>query len=131
MDACSRDGRTGTTRRELLAASAGAAAAASVPRPAHAQTRRGGQRPVFVQIFLRGGMDGLTAIVPYAESALYQWRPTLAVPRPGQPLGAIDIDGFFGFAPSTVVPVSVILDDERVLNFDFDIFSCELTPVSN
>ncbi|MEQ1891607.1 MAG: DUF1501 domain-containing protein [Planctomycetota bacterium] len=46
-------------------------------------------------------MDGLTAIVPYAESALYQWRPTLAVPRPGQPLGAIDIDGFFGFAPST------------------------------
>ena len=90
----------GTTRRELLAGSAGAAAL-SLARPARARVRGGGQRPVFVQVFLRGGMDGLSAIVPYAAPELYLWRPTLAVPPPGGPLGAIDIDGFFGFAPST------------------------------
>lgn len=36
-----------------------------------------------------------------------------------------------GFTTDVVVPVSVILDDQSVLDFDFDTFSGELTPVSN
>lgn len=36
-----------------------------------------------------------------------------------------------GFAPSNVVPVAVIFDDQRTVNFDFDTISGELTPVSN
>lgn len=36
-----------------------------------------------------------------------------------------------GFTTDVVVPVSVILDDQTVLDFDFDTFSGELTPASN
>jgi outer membrane protein assembly factor BamB len=46
-----------------------------------------------------------------------------------------DIDGVVGirvgFTTDVVVPVSVILDDQSVLDFDFDTISGELTPVSN
>lgn len=62
--------------------------------------RRGANRDVLVTIFLRGGMDGLTTCVPYAEADLYAARPTLAVPPPGNPGGAVDLDGFFGLHPS-------------------------------
>lgn len=57
-------------------------------------------RDTLITIFLRGGMDGLTAVVPYTEPQLYALRPTLAVRPPGQPNGALDLDGFFGLAPS-------------------------------
>lgn len=58
------------------------------------------QRDVFVQVFLRGGMDGLTGCVPHGDTELYLARPDLAVPPPGATDGAIDLDGFFGLAPS-------------------------------
>jgi uncharacterized protein (DUF1501 family) len=45
-------------------------------------------------------MDALTACVPYGDAQLYVARPTLAVPPPGQTDGAIDLDGYFGLAPS-------------------------------
>lgn len=60
----------------------------------------GGQRDVLVHVFLRGGMDGLTTVVPYGDPALYAARPTLAVPPAGAQDGALDLDGFFGFAPA-------------------------------
>lgn len=57
---------------------------------------------VLVAIFLRGGIDGLSAVVPYGEGAhYYDARPTLAVAEPGRGAGAaLDLDGFFGFHPS-------------------------------
>jgi len=57
-------------------------------------------RDVLVVVFLRGGMDGLTAVAPYGDPGLYSARPTLAINPPGQANGALDLDGFFGLAPS-------------------------------
>ena len=36
-----------------------------------------------------------------------------------------------GFVPSTVVPVSVIFDDQSQLDFNFDTISGDLTPIAN
>ncbi len=61
-----------------------------------------GQRDVLVAIFQRGGMDGLNAVVPFGEGALYyDRRPTIAIPEPnGSDLAAIDLDGHFGLHPA-------------------------------
>ena len=62
-----------------------------------------------VCVFLRGGMDSLSAVAPYAEGArYYDARPTLAVPEPGKsPQAALDLDGRFGLHP-TLAPLQEI-----------------------
>ena len=52
-----------------------------------------------VVVFLRGGIDGLNIVVPHQEADYYRARPTIAVPYPQEPDGAIDLDGFFGLHP--------------------------------
>ena len=52
-----------------------------------------------VVVFLRGAIDGLNIVVPHQETDYYQARPTIAVPYPQEPDGAIDLDGFFGLHP--------------------------------
>jgi uncharacterized protein (DUF1501 family) len=64
-----------------------------------------GRRKVVVAIFQRGAMDGLNAVVPYAEPEYYALRPGIAIPRPGAASvngqnPAIDLDGQFGLHPS-------------------------------
>ncbi|MCU0566512.1 MAG: DUF1501 domain-containing protein [Oculatellaceae cyanobacterium Prado106] len=51
-------------------------------------------------IFLRGAVDGLNVLVPYRESAYYQARPNIAIPQPGQPGGALQLDDTFGLHPA-------------------------------
>jgi uncharacterized protein (DUF1501 family) len=98
--------RSGYSRRQVLGGSTALAAASVLGSQAKAMPRaffgpKGGSgRDVYVQIFLRGAMDGLTTLVPHGDGDLYVNRPTLAVPPPGQPGGAIDLDGFFGLAPA-------------------------------
>lgn len=55
-----------------------------------------------ITIFLRGGLDGLSAVVPYFEGAnYYDQRPTQAVAEPGSGNGsAVDLDGRFGLHPA-------------------------------
>lgn len=53
-----------------------------------------------VVIFLRGGTDGLNLVVPYGDEQYYQHRRSIAIARPGQDQGALDLDGFFGLHPS-------------------------------
>jgi len=67
-----------------------------------ARVQADGGRDVLVNIFLRGGMDGLNTVVPFGEGALYyDKRPTLAIPEPStRPLTAIDLDGYFGLHPA-------------------------------
>lgn len=70
-----------------------------------------GANDVLIHIFLRGGMDGLSAVVPFGEgSNYYTVRPTIAVPEPGQQNGAVDLNGFFGLHP-TLAGLKEIYDD--------------------
>ncbi|HXU46520.1 MAG TPA: hypothetical protein VN783_13415, partial [Thermoanaerobaculia bacterium] len=92
------------SRRRFLGLSAGALAASAIPawlpKVAFAADGASG-RDVLVAIFLRGGADGLTLVVPHGEDAYYDLRPGLAIPRPGDgPNAAIDLDGFFGLPPA-------------------------------
>lgn len=72
-----------------------------------------GDRDILINIFLRGGMDGLSAVPPYGEGrGYYDVRPTQAVPEPGgAPQSAIDLDGFFGLHPA-LAPLKAIYDQQ-------------------
>jgi uncharacterized protein (DUF1501 family) len=52
-----------------------------------------------IVIVLRGAMDGLAAIPPYADPQYRALRGTLAIAAPGQADGALDLDGAFGLHP--------------------------------
>src|SRR5258708_12891615 len=40
------------------------------------------RKKILVAIFQRGAADGLNVVVPHAEKAYYNLRPTIAIPRP-------------------------------------------------
>ncbi len=73
-----------------------------MPRLAFAQDDQSPSGDVMVCIFLRGGIDGLSAVIPYSEGAnYYDVRPTQAVPEPSNDdNSAIDLDGQFAFHPA-------------------------------
>ena len=57
------------------------------------------RRKVLVGVFQRGAVDGLNMVVPFGDKGYYDARPTIAIPRPNQTDGAVDLDGFFGLSP--------------------------------
>jgi uncharacterized protein (DUF1501 family) len=63
-------------------------------------TVRGASDKKLIVIFLRGGMDGLNVVVPYGDPNYYALRPTIAIPKPGNELGVLDLDGYFGLNPA-------------------------------
>src|SRR5687767_8246271 len=68
---------------------------------ANAQTANGyGRKKVLVTIFQRGAVDGLNMIVPHGESEYYNLRRSIAIKKPNEAGGAVDLDGFFGLHPS-------------------------------
>lgn len=68
---------------------------------AAAQTRNGyGKKKVLVTIFQRGAVDGLNMIVPHGEPEYYNLRRTIAIRKPNETEGALDLDGFFGLHPT-------------------------------
>ncbi len=114
--------RTTMTRREFLkiAASFPAWSLAPAipnlkPRLAFVNPAQGPAGDVLVVIFQRGGIDGLNTIIPYAEGAYYDLRPTLAVPEPSQTneRSALDLDGFFGLHPN-LLPLKEIWDQANL-----------------
>jgi uncharacterized protein (DUF1501 family) len=68
-------------------------------------------RDLIVQVFLRGGADGLTMCVPHADADYYTARSTLAIPDPTSLSAnkAIDLDGFFGLPPA-LSPLKALYD---------------------
>ncbi|OYW35701.1 MAG: hypothetical protein B7Z35_14695 [Hydrogenophilales bacterium 12-61-10] len=66
------------------------------------QARAAATGRTLVVVFLRGGCDGLNMLVPHGEDAYYSLRPTLGIapPSAGNPLSALNLDGFFGLHPS-------------------------------
>lgn len=96
---------TTTTRRTFLkgsAAVAGAAAAASSGAVSldvlRASSPAGAAPPPgrLVVVFLRGGQDHLSTVIPYTEAAYYDVRPTIAIPADA----VLPLDAQFGFHPT-------------------------------
>lgn len=63
------------------------------------QPQSGPAGDVLVQVFLRGGVDSLYLVPPYADPAYRTHRRTLFVAEPGRKEGALDLDGFCGLHP--------------------------------
>lgn len=53
-----------------------------------------------IVVVLRGAMDGLAAVPPYADPDYAQARGALALPAPGGADGPIDLDGRFALHPA-------------------------------
>ncbi|MBE9060467.1 DUF1501 domain-containing protein [cf. Phormidesmis sp. LEGE 11477] len=96
-------------RRQLLRQTALAGASSLVALGAHgwawrseAQTSgntAGTRMPRLVVVMLRGGIDGLNVVVPHQDLDYYEARPTIAIAKPGETNGALDLDGQFGLNP--------------------------------
>ncbi len=88
-------------RREFLAAGVrfGVATALAGSLPGVSFAAAPGNRP-FVVVILRGALDGLSAVPPYGDPAYRDARGPIAIARPGDPQGALDLDGFFGLHPA-------------------------------
>src|SRR6185369_16172940 len=92
------------------------AAAPSFVKRALAETlgASGTRRKTLIAIFQRGAVDGLNVVVPHAEHAYYDLRPSIAVAKPnGGTEAALDLDGFFGLHPS-LAPFKPLWDSKRL-----------------
>jgi uncharacterized protein (DUF1501 family) len=86
-------------RRDFLALSTGAALL-PLGSSAWAAPVAGAPKRLVV-VLLRGAIDGLNVVVPYAEDAYYAARPTIAVSRPGSSEGgALALDEHFALHPA-------------------------------
>lgn len=119
---CCPEMRSLISRRESLAklarySLAGVAAGALpawMPRLAFSASGQPGPGDTLLCIFQRGGMDGLSAVVPYGDAFYYNIRPTIGVPAPGGGTNAaIDLDGYFGMHPS-LAPLKAIYDTGKL-----------------
>lgn len=85
------------TRREALKAFGGLVAVSGLPGLALAAAPGTERRLVFV--FLRGGLDGLSAVPAYGDPDFAARRGELAIAPPGTAGGALKLDAFFGLSP--------------------------------
>ena len=84
-------------RRTFLQGAGAAGLALSAGSVAFAQSA-GDAR--LVVVILRGGLDGLMAVPAYGDPAYATIRGPLALPRPGETGGVLDLDGTFGLHPA-------------------------------
>ena len=54
----------------------------------------------FVVVILRGALDGMSAVVPYGDPALAQWRAEILPGAVGSEGGMRDLGGFYGLHPA-------------------------------
>jgi uncharacterized protein (DUF1501 family) len=54
------------------------------------------KKKTLICLFLRGAMDGLSAVTPHGDPNLYRLRSSIAVPQ----RQLLDLDGFFGMHPA-------------------------------
>lgn len=91
-------------RRTLMCASLAAVTTIPLGQYALAAVRTDAQaseRPRrLVVVFLRGAVDGLNVVVPYADPGYARSRPTIGLRAPGQDGGTLDLDGQFGLHPA-------------------------------
>lgn len=89
-------------RRDFLKGSAAAGGLSLFPfgSGAWALQNPGAGQDRLVVVFLRGAIDGLNVVIPHTDAEYYSLRPTIAVARPGQSGGAIDLDRQFALHPA-------------------------------
>ena len=61
---------------------------------------RRNRRKVLICIFQRGAVDGLNMVVPFGDGEYYNLRNSIAIKKPQETDGAVDLDGYFGLHPS-------------------------------
>ncbi len=105
------------TRREFMHRTAILSASGIVLLSPHAWAAgaSAARKGRLVVVFLRGAVDGLNVVVPHAEPAYYDARPTIAIGRLNTEGGVRDLDGFFGLHPA-LAPM-MPLWNERTLAF--------------
>ena len=86
------------SRRDVLRSAALTGGAVLCSRVAFAAA--GDTDARFVLALLRGGLDGLSAVPPYADPDYARLRRQIAIAAPGRDGGALDLDGRFGLHPS-------------------------------
>jgi uncharacterized protein (DUF1501 family) len=86
-----------TSRRRFLLGTGALAASAALPNVMFART--GGSSRLVV-VILRGALDGLAAVPPYADPGYAGLHRELAIAAPGAPDGALALDNTFGLHPS-------------------------------
>jgi uncharacterized protein (DUF1501 family) len=90
------------SRRQFITTSAGLSAVALFPAwlPKIVMSNHyASNRDIIVSVFMRGGADGLSIAVPFADPNYYTSRSTIAIPRPDSSANTkgINLDGFFMF----------------------------------
>jgi uncharacterized protein (DUF1501 family) len=89
------------SRRRFLLGTGALAAGAAMPAMVFANAGAAPDRdPRLVVVILRGALDGLSAVPPYADPHYAGQRGELAIGAPGAADGALDLDGAFGLHPS-------------------------------
>jgi uncharacterized protein (DUF1501 family) len=88
---------TNMDRRTLLRTSVRLTLLAPFARLAHAAADTQAR---FVLVILRGALDGLAAVAPYADPQYRNLRGALALDAPGSDGGVLKLDGTFGLHPS-------------------------------
>lgn len=86
--------------RQLGYASATTAGLVGFQRRMDGRPTVSGRSKRLIVVFLRGAVDGLNVVVPYQEAFYYQARPNIAIARPGESDGVLDLDGYFGLNPA-------------------------------
>ena len=87
------------SRRRFLHSASLMAATAAIPDALFARTMPESPARLIV-VVLRGAMDGLSAVPPYADPAYAGLRREIAIAAPGGADGALRLDGLFGLHPA-------------------------------
>lgn len=88
------------SRRLLLQAAAASATLAQLPLSARLAMAGAEADKRLIVVVLRGAMDGLAAAAPWGDRDYRAQRGALALARPGEPGGLLDLDGLFGLHPA-------------------------------
>jgi uncharacterized protein (DUF1501 family) len=96
------------SRRQFLGTAVGMSAVAVFPDwlPKIVMSKNyASNRDIIVSVFMRGGADGLSLVVPFADANYYSSRPTIAIPRPDDTSVAAaargtNLDNFFMLSPA-------------------------------
>lgn len=108
-----------TARRRFLLGTGGLAASALLPNVLFART--GGSARLVV-VILRGALDGLAAVPPYADPHYAGLHGELAIAAPGAADGALALDNTFGLHPS------LAFLHERYLSGELLVFNATASP---